>query len=165
MQIGGEKPATLCSLEQRLVDTCKDPRVIFGLFKLAVSSPCLVIFSGDVDRELEQVVRQHCSREVFMDLDRGEMLLPRLFKESETGRITIKDFIEHNLIKDTSGLIPWVNDYLPQWKKDELLQMAMAGNRVAVGFRRLNLSLLPSDHCRIVHGAYRYTSKDVGPLC
>jgi hypothetical protein len=45
---------------------------------------------------------------------RSEMLLPRLFKQSETGRHTLRDFVKHKLVKDTTGLIPWVNDFLPQ---------------------------------------------------
>jgi hypothetical protein len=36
-----------------------------------------------------------------------------------------------------------------QWKKDELLRMAMAGKRVSVGFRNLNMTLLAADRCRI----------------
>jgi len=153
-QVGvGEKPASLATLEERLVDMSKDPRVLFGLCKLTISSPALVLFSAEVDSELEEVVRHHCSSEVKMEDSRGEMFLPRLFKESETGRNTLGDFVKHKLVKDTPGLIPWVNDYLPQWKKDKLLAMAMAGKRVAVGFMPKNLLLLPSDRCRIVRAA------------
>ena len=63
-----------------------------------------------------------------MDLDKGEMLLPRLFQQSETGRGALNDFTTFKLIRppNQAGLIPWVNDYIPQWKRNELLQMALA---------------------------------------
>ena len=87
-----------------------------------------------------------------MDLDKGEMLLPRLFQQTETGRGALKDFTTYDLIRpaNQAGLIPWVNDYIPQWKRNELLQMAQTGRKVAVGFRRINLAMLPPDQCRIV---------------
>ena len=66
----GEKPVSLAGLEDRLVEMTKDPRVLFGLCKLGVTSPALVIFSRDVENQLEEVIRHHCSREVFMDLGR-----------------------------------------------------------------------------------------------
>ena len=86
----------------------------------------------------------------FMDLDKGEMLLPRLFRHSETGRGVLNDFTAYNLIANQAGLIQWVNDYIPQWKRNELLQMAQTGRKVAVGFRRINLTMLPEEQCRIV---------------
>ena len=87
-----------------------------------------------------------------MDLDKGEMLLPRLFQQSETGRGALKDFTKFNLIRPANqeGLIPWVNDYIPEWKRNELLQMVQTGQKVAVGFRRINLTMLPPEQCRIV---------------
>lgn len=90
-----------------------------------------------------------------MDLDKGEMLLPRLFQQTETGRGALNDFTQFNLISppNQAGLIPWVNDYIPQWKSNELLQMAQTGRKVAVGFRRINLSLLPEEHCRLVRAS------------
>jgi hypothetical protein len=90
-----------------------------------------------------------------MDLDKGEMLLPRLFQQSETGRGALNDFTTFKLIRppNQAGLIPWVNDYIPQWKRNELLQMAQTGRKVAVGFRRINLTMLPEEHCRIVRAS------------
>jgi hypothetical protein len=90
-----------------------------------------------------------------MDLDKGEMLLPRLFQQSETGRGALNDFTTFKLISppNQAGLIPWVNDYIPQWKRNELLQMAQTGRKVAVGFRRINLTMLPEEHCRIVRAS------------
>jgi|EP01047_Picozoa_sp_COSAG01_P035041 hypothetical protein len=67
---GGESPVSLASLEDRLVEMTKDPRVLFGLCKLGVSSPALVVFTRDIEEQLDEVIRHHCSREVFMDLDR-----------------------------------------------------------------------------------------------
>eukprot|EP01043_Picozoa_sp_COSAG02_P065330 COSAG02_NODE_9821_length_2100_cov_1.967516_2_plen_98_part_00 len=80
------------------------------------------------------------------------MLLPRLFQHSETGRRALNDFTRYKLIRPANqeGLIPWVNDYIPQWKRNELLQMVQTGQKVAVGFRRINLTMLPKDQCRIV---------------
>lgn len=64
-QIGPtDRPVSLSGLEARLVEMAKDPRVLFGLCKLTVSSPPLVIFDQDVETQLEEVIRNHCSREV-----------------------------------------------------------------------------------------------------
>ena len=42
----------------------KDPRVLFGLCKVTVASPPLVVYDDAVDSQLEEVIRSHCSREV-----------------------------------------------------------------------------------------------------
>ena len=63
-QIGTEKAVTLTGLEAQLVEMAKDPRVLFGLCKLTVSSPPLVVFDQTVEIQLEEVIRSHCSREV-----------------------------------------------------------------------------------------------------
>ena len=63
-QIGTDKLVSLAGLEARLVEMAKDPRVLFGLCKLTVASPPLVIFDETVETQLEEVIRNHCSREV-----------------------------------------------------------------------------------------------------
>ena len=152
-QIGTAKPVTLAGLEARLFDKTKDPRVLFGLCKLTVSSPPLVVFSAEaVDNELDEVVRSHCVREVFLDAPKGEMLLPRLFQQSETGRASLEDFVRSKSIKpmNQQGLIAWVNDYLNSRQRDDLLMMVQDA-KVVVGFRTLNLGMLGAENCRLVH--------------
>lgn len=63
-QIGTDKPVSLAGLEARLVEMAKDPRVLFGLCKMTVASPPLVVFDLGVEEQLEEVIRSHCSREV-----------------------------------------------------------------------------------------------------
>jgi hypothetical protein len=63
-QIGTGKPVSLTDLEAQLVEMSKDPRVLFGLCKVTVASPPLVIYDSAVETQLEEVIRNHCSREV-----------------------------------------------------------------------------------------------------
>ena len=69
-QIGTDKPVSLVGLEARLVETVKDPRVLFGLCKMTVASPPLVIYDLGVEQQLEEVIRNHCSREVVRNSPR-----------------------------------------------------------------------------------------------
>ena len=132
---------TLADLEHKIIDTTKDPRVVFGLCKQTVSSPPLVVFSENVNRQLGDVIMYHCRHEVQLNLDSAEIELPRLFIESETGREVLDDFVTHAGIEpqNKNGLIAWVNEYLPQRKKDALLRMAVGGKpvKVSLGLGRI----------------------------
>eukprot|EP01052_Picozoa_sp_SAG31_P017227 SAG31_NODE_1169_length_9565_cov_3.703571_6_plen_694_part_00 len=143
---------SLLDLEGKLVDTTRDPKVLFALCKQNVSSPPLVVYKETVETQIRDVVRYHCRHEVNVDLARSEIELPRIFMESETGRTALDDFVNFGDITpaNRNGLIMWVNDYLPQSKKDALLKVAVGGKPVKVSFRRLNLSALPADRLSLL---------------
>jgi hypothetical protein len=63
-QIGTGNPVSLTGLEAQLVEMSKDPRALFGLCKATVASPPLVVYDDAVETQLEEVIRNHCSREV-----------------------------------------------------------------------------------------------------
>ena len=117
-RVGGET-LSLLDIEEKLVQTTQDPRVLFGLSKQTMASPPLAVYTENVDRQIIDVIRYHCKHEVNVDLEHSEIELPRLFMESETGRAALDDFVKHGNITpaNRNGLIMWVNDYLPQNKK------------------------------------------------
>ena len=85
-QIGTDKPVSLAGLEARLVEMAKDPRVLFGLCKMTVASPPLVVFDLGVEEQLEEVIRSHCSREVVSRHLRQSTIHIRMYTDTRDAK-------------------------------------------------------------------------------